>query len=182
MTITVSRPHIPQIRTEAPIGGSPEPLFALDDKPPVTLLDVREYLRRRNKATRSQPMPVPLLGQCLFNRPTDRGRYGPDFVSMALDLANPGQSDENWGSPSTIARANEIFEALGPFREGPERVISRESKDTIRQRTEGVDTPEIRVGRQILELLDGHPAYGTAAEAVLAIQLDALASVPRPTP
>lgn len=142
---------------------------------PKELQEIIDFLAAQHHAGKAagEKWPVPLLGQWL-DRPSHRRTFGGVFVRMMITFA---EKDSGEPPQDTALVSHRVFNDLDTIREGAEGAIPQETRRHIRANTHDLDTPRLRIGRRILATLHGHPAYGTADDALLAIELDALPQV-----
>lgn len=147
-----------------------------DTDNPQVLHAVSRFLESVSAATQSDKMPVPRLNQ-FMDKPNTRRLFGHVFVAMMLEWSQELSPNDDLllTEDESIRKGREIFAKLDEFREGPEGLIGKDSRDTVHALAEEVDTAQLRIGRQILLALQGYQAHGTANDAFLAMELHAIA-------
>lgn len=128
--------------------------------------------------------PVPLPTH-LDNRPVTRRTFSPAYAALMLawtEEERPGESREDFLGRN-LAAGHLALQALEPYREGPEGLISPANQRTLIVRTGYATTPAVLVGQRVLAVMEGLYAYSTAAEGLWAVGLytaPQVAPLPRP--
>jgi hypothetical protein len=152
-----------------------------EDETVVSLASLTEFLRTQRAATKGTPRETPQLNQILFDKPAIRQLVGPVIAAYVISKANridgiepPIEHEEAIAQGHAIFAATNTTDPDRQVRIGSERIVDEAKRAQISEEAAALNVTPLVVGRTVLELLEGTTAHGSAEDALLALNLDAL--------